>query len=131
VTLLELMAVVVVIGVLGMIALPSYRQYTMRAHRTEAKAALLRIAAAQERFYLTNNRYGTLAELEAAGFPTTSDYGVYTLDIEDADAVTYTATATPADGGGTNGVDMTADAHCAEFSITATGVRDATNDDCW
>jgi prepilin-type N-terminal cleavage/methylation domain-containing protein len=30
ITLLELMTVVMVIGILGMIAVPSYRQYTLR-----------------------------------------------------------------------------------------------------
>src|SRR5690606_11326785 len=65
-TLLELMAVVTVIGVLGMIAIPSYRQYVMRAHRTEAKAALLQLQTNQERFYLTNRTYGTAAQLIAA-----------------------------------------------------------------
>ena len=62
VTLLELMAVVVVIGILGMIALPSYRQYVMRAQRTDAKTALLQLQTNQERFYLSNRRYGTVAE---------------------------------------------------------------------
>ena len=39
VTLLELMIVVVVIAVLGAVAIPSYREYTRRAHRAEAKGA--------------------------------------------------------------------------------------------
>ena len=41
VTFIELMAVVLIIAILGLIALPSYRQYAIRAHRTEGKAALL------------------------------------------------------------------------------------------
>jgi hypothetical protein len=28
-------------------------------------------------------------------------------------------------------VNMTADTHCASFSITSAGVRTATNTDCW
>jgi len=59
VTLLELMTVVLVIGILSAIAIPSYRQYTMRAQRSDATAALLRIASAQEKFYLQNNTYTT------------------------------------------------------------------------
>ena len=55
VTLLELMAVVMVIGILGMIAIPSYRQYVTRAQRVEAKTALLRLQTNQERFYLANH----------------------------------------------------------------------------
>ena len=63
VTLLELMAVVVVIGILSIVALPSYRQYVLRAQRTEAKSALLRLATNQERYYLGNRTYGTVALL--------------------------------------------------------------------
>ncbi|NIW24708.1 MAG: hypothetical protein GWN29_09170, partial [Gammaproteobacteria bacterium] len=40
------MIVVVIIAVLGMVALPSYRQYSIRAQRTEAKTALLMLATA-------------------------------------------------------------------------------------
>ena len=97
VTLLELMAVVMVIGILGIIALPSYRQYVMRAQRTEAKTALLQLQTNQERFYLQNRRYGTIAELLAANLLTsaTTENGSYQLTIAGADANTYTATATP------------------------------------
>jgi type IV pilus assembly protein PilE len=133
VTLLELMAVVMVIGILGIVALPSYRQYTMRAHRTEAKSALLQVATNEERYYLQNRSYGNAAQLTAAGFPTTSEYGVYTIAVTTTNGWgnDYTATATPVSGGGTNGVDMTADTHCASFSISSTGARTATNADCW
>ena len=63
VTLLELMAVVVIIGVLGTLAVNSYRGYLLRANRTEARVALLRVQAAQEKFFLQNNRYADTAEL--------------------------------------------------------------------
>jgi type IV pilus assembly protein PilE len=136
VTLLELLTVVTIIGILGMIAIPSYRQYTRRAHRTEAKTALLELAANQERFYLQNRRYGTIAELAAANFPVASENGVYTMAITTVNglAVDYTATATPVAGGGTNGIVMTDDTECASFSITSQGVKSATPDPsnrCW
>jgi type IV pilus assembly protein PilE len=131
VTLIELMIVVVVIGILGMIALPSYRQYTLRTHRTEAKAALLQVATNQERYYLENRTYGTTEQLAAAGYPMTSEHGIYAITIANASATGYTAIATPVSGGGTNGVDMTIDTHCAQFTINHAGVRGATNDDCW
>jgi len=136
VTLIELMVVVMVIGVLGMIAIPSYRQYTMRAQRTEAKTALLQIATNQERFYLQNNSYATLAQLAAANFPTMTEHGVYTLTLATANGWVqdYTATATPTPGGGTNGVDMTADPDCTTFTLNSRGVRTATpdpNGTCW
>ena len=99
VTLLELMAVVMVIGVLGMIAIPSYRQYTMRAHRTEAKSALLQLAANQERYYLSNRTYGTVAQLVAANLLNAgglSERGSYQITLAGVSATGYQATATPA-----------------------------------
>jgi type IV pilus assembly protein PilE len=129
-TLLELMAVVMVIGILGMIAIPSYRQYTMRAQRTEAKAALMRLQTNQERFYLANRTYsGDPVALGFAGSIT--ERGAYALTIVGADATGYTATATPRVGGA---IDMTNDAQCTSFSVTATGVRTATGTTaatCW
>jgi type IV pilus assembly protein PilE len=133
VTLLELMAVVMIIGVLGMIALPSYRQYVMRAQRTEAKNALLQIQTNQERFYLANRRYGTVPELIAANLlaAATTENGSYQLAIAGPDTNTYTATATAIAGGR---VDMTLDAMCTSLSITAQGVKTATGTNptsCW
>jgi type IV pilus assembly protein PilE len=134
VTLLELMAVVLVIGVLGVIAVPSYRQYVMRAHRTEAKTALLQLQTNQERYYLANRTYGTVAQLVAANLLTAgglSEQGTYTITIAGANATGYVATATPTDGAD---IDMTADAQCTTFSINAQGVRTATGSapaNCW
>jgi type IV pilus assembly protein PilE len=137
VTLLELMAVVLVIGVLGMIAIPSYRQYSMRAQRTDAKTALLQLATNQERYYLANNSYGTVAELQDAdllsgeGGNAFSERGAYRITIPVADATTFTATATPVAGGSIN---MTDDAQCTSFTVTAEGTRTATGTaaaTCW
>jgi type IV pilus assembly protein PilE len=134
VTLLELMAVVVVVGILAMIALPSYRQYVMRAQRTDAKTALLQLATNQERFYLQGRRYGTVAELQAVNLlpnPARSEHGSYQITIAGANANTYTATATPVAG---SNPDMTADAMCTTFSLTAQGVKTATGTtptSCW
>ena len=134
VTLLELMAVVVVIGVLATLALPSYRQYVMRAQRTDAKAALLQVATNQERYYLANRTYGTVAQLIAANLLAAngrSERGAYQITIAGADANGYTATATPVGGGD---FDMGGDAQCASFSITAQGVKSATGSapaNCW
>jgi type IV pilus assembly protein PilE len=132
VTLLELMVVVMILGLLVVIAVPSYRQYTMRAQRTEAKTALLQLATNQERFYLQNRRYGGTADLTALGFPTgRSERGAYALTVPVADGITYTAVATPVAGGA---FDMLSDAECASFTITSQGLRTAApdpNQRCW
>jgi type IV pilus assembly protein PilE len=132
VTLIELMTVVVVIAILGMIAIPSYRQYSMRAQRTEAKTALLMLATAQERFYLQNNTYSNnFAALNLTGM---SENNVYTLVIPLANTQTYQANAVPTPGGGINGKDMNADVECAQFGINAQGLKTAApdpNNVCW
>ena len=57
VTLIELLITVAIVAIIAAIAIPSYNNYVLRAHRTEAKSALLSMAAAEERFYSTNNAY--------------------------------------------------------------------------
>jgi type IV pilus assembly protein PilE len=137
VTLLELLAVITIIGILGAIAVPGYRQYVLRAQRTEAKTALLQLATNQERFYLANRTYGSVLQLQNAnllagsGGNAFSERGLYQITIASPDRVTYTATATPVAGGA---VDMREDTRCATFSITAQGLRTATGSDaanCW
>ena len=129
----EILIVIVIVGILGAIALPSYRQYTVRTQRTEAKTALLRLAANQARFYLQNNSY--TGELAALGFSDgVSENGIYTLAVSVADANTFQATAVPTIGGGTNGVDMTGDSDCVLFTVNAAGARTADPDPtkrCW
>ena len=138
VTLVEIMVVVGIVALLAAVAVPSYRQYTIRAHRTEAMAALLRLATNQERFYLQNNEY-TL-DPEALGFPAgLSEQGVYTLEIGTNMGVTvdWFAIARPTPGGGRNSIDQTPDTECTAFTLTSAGVRTATplpngaNDRCW
>ena len=132
-SLIELLIVLVIISIITLVALPNYRQFYIRAQRSEAKNALLLLASNQERFYLQNNTYTD--DLALLGFPAgTSEKGVYTLTVPVANANAFQATAVPTPGGGVNGTDQTADDDCATFSINAQGVRTATPDPdskCW
>ena len=56
-TLIELMITVAVVGILSAIALPSYREYIARGHRTEVQTILLAGQQWMERFYSENYRY--------------------------------------------------------------------------
>jgi type IV pilus assembly protein PilE len=137
VTLIELLAVMVIIAILGLIAIPSYRQYSIRAHRTEGKAALLRLATNQERFYIQNHRYSDAVDASVGFTSALSENGVYAITVEllGADWTQgYKATVTPVPGGGTNGVDQTLDTDCTSFSLTSAGDKSATGlhpESCW
>ena len=84
--------------------------------RNEAKAALLKLAVNQERFYQSNETYSDdLTQLDFATDPFVTDSGSYTIDIAPgADASNYSATATY------NVAD--AEAHeCLSFEIDGRG----------
>src|SRR5690606_28960918 len=125
ITLIELMIVVVIIAVLGALAFPSYRQYSIRTQRTEAKAALLQLAANQERWYLDQNTYTT--NLANLGFPGgVTPEGNYSLAIPVANATTFRARATAVAGG-----NLADDAECSWFEINSQGTRTAAGANCW
>jgi len=95
-TLIELMIVIVVIGVLAAIALPSYADYVKRARRADAKAGILAIQLAQEKWRVNNSAY--TSDLMDLGYATSDNEssidGYYTLDIAaGATGVSYTVTA--------------------------------------
>jgi type IV pilus assembly protein PilE len=127
VTLMELLTVMVIVGILAGIAIPSYRNYLIRAQRSDATAALLRLAAAQEKFYLQNNRYASAAEValpRPAGLGITgTEHGYYALVVASNNAASdFTATATAVAGGA-----QATDSDCATFTINEQGQRTALN----
>lgn len=128
-TLVELMIVVLLMSIILGISVPSYRAYTLRAGRIDASNVLLRIAAAQERFYLQNGTYASDAELtvdppNGLGFGSgKSAHGYYDLAIApDANGLTigYAVTATVDPAGNQKG-----DADCGSLSIDQNGRRGA------
>jgi type IV pilus assembly protein PilE len=132
VTLIELIVVMVIIGILAAIAIPSYRQYVMRSQRADAQAALLALATAQEKFYLQCGTYATAfgaasscADGEVA-FSAVSEKGWYDLTIPAANATGFTIRAAPAAGS-----PQLTDGQCSWFQVTDRGVRTASNAECW
>ncbi|MBT8084271.1 MAG: type IV pilin protein [Woeseia sp.] len=126
-TLIELLIVIVIVGILAAIAYPNYAEYSARAKRTEAKAALLQIATNQERFYLQNNTYTD--DMTKLGFSASGDYETdseaYIVDITSADASNFSATATYQLGGEEV-------SKCLTFTIDGRGTKEsAPYDDCW
>src|SRR2546429_5200969 len=63
-TLIELMVVLVIVAILSTLAVGSYRRYVLRANRTDATSALLRIQVAEEKFFLQRSEEHT-SELQS------------------------------------------------------------------
>ena len=122
VTLIELMIVVVVVAILASIAVPSYRQFVLRSHRTEARSALLNVAAAQEKFYLQCNEYSTALAGDPAAACDSRGLGFDNATLEyynismDAAAETFTIQA-DAKGG------QVADTDCKVMDIDEQGLK--------
>jgi type IV pilus assembly protein PilE len=77
-TLIEVMIVVAIVAILAAVAVPSYKNSIQKTRRAEAKEALTRIAAAQERFFFTNNRYANMAEITQVN-PYLTENGHYSV----------------------------------------------------
>lgn len=126
-TLIELMIVVAIVAIIAAIAYPSYTNYVLRTRRADGKEFLMRIAAAQERYYTNLNRYGTMENLNLEA---TSEKGYYIVNavLSNGDQA-YVLTATP-QGPQVND-------QCANLILTSTGFKDwsgakpPTNGNCW
>jgi len=102
-TLVELMIVVAVVGILAAVALPSYRNYVVRAARVEAQAELLELASLQEKIFLNSNSYtvsvtGAYNGTSAGGLGRTSGTtkdGRYTISVVDGCATLAAVVGTP------------------------------------
>ena len=126
-TLLELMIVVVIISILAIVSYPNYREFAARAKRNEAKAALLKAATNQEKFYLQNQRFSTdLTELGFSSNPFKTDSGSYEIRVDAAvPAANFTVTATY------QNTDEELN-RCGTFTIDGRGTKTSGPwNDCW
>jgi len=56
----EVLVAVVIVAILASIALPSYRHAMQKTRRTEGRALLQLVMAAEERYYAAHHRYAAL-----------------------------------------------------------------------
>lgn len=137
-TLIELLVTVAIVAILAAIAYPSYSAQIMKSRRADGREMLLRVAAAQERFYTTRNAYtNTLSELGINSGDSESRYYVITSaagpvaagGTPPATQQTYVLTATPQ---GAQAADK-----CVNLTLSNAGERDysgphpSTNGNCW
>lgn len=104
-TLIELIITISIISILAAIAIPAYNGYTMESRRTDARAATLEIALAQEKYRSVCPTYAAnigatidCTTSTLAGDATSAD-GYYTVSITANSATAYTIAAVAVAGG--------------------------------
>ena len=133
-SLIELVVAMLIAAILAAIAIPSYSNYVRKAHRTDAKNALLDLASLEERFFSTNNTYSsTWSDLGYSGASAvTIGNGYYTVAVPTVVAATaptattvgvpatYTLVATAIN-------DQLKDTTCRTYTVNSIGTRTATD----
>ncbi len=138
-TLIELLAVVAIIGILGAVAVPTYTNQMQRARRSDAKTALEHVRAAQEMWRAEKGGYATdgggataeerLRSTMGVSAATISPY--YTWNFSVKTTSSYTAQAIPAgsqisDRGGTLFINQNG----TKWSVYGGTRRDYPNSEC-
>lgn len=120
-SLIELIVVMAIMGILTTMAYPSYKNYIVRAHRSDGQSALLDLAIRLEQFYAEHNRYQTATLGTGAATDilstTTSPENYYTLSITKASANEYALKATP------KGVQARLDTNCQSLTLNSQGAK--------
>lgn len=126
-TLIELMIVVVIIGIISMIALPSFQSSMTKGKRSDAKSTLMDASSKMEQFYLDNKTYTTTMTNLGFGSPADSPEGYYVISAQAATAgcpiaSCYVLVAT-AQGAQANDTD------CPTLTYSSLGVKSPAA--CW
>jgi len=130
VTLIELMLVVVILGIILAVAIPSYMDQTSKVRRQDGRELLLNMAQMLERCYTTHGSFND-ANCNAS-LPADSQDGFYRIPASgtsgvDVSANSFDLVAVPQ--GGHAGDD------CGNLTLSSTGARGRTGsadmDNCW
>jgi type IV pilus assembly protein PilE len=105
-TLIELMIVIVIIAILMTIAIPSYRRYVIRGHRSAAIGEMMSLANREQQLLIANRAYADTAALTASGYtpaPEVTQFYTYTVTVGTSVLPTFLITFTPTGGQASDG----------------------------
>ncbi|NRA83452.1 MAG: prepilin-type N-terminal cleavage/methylation domain-containing protein [Gammaproteobacteria bacterium] len=122
-SIIELMTVVILIGVLAAIALPSYQYAVRKSRRSEAHHGLIKMQLEQENYRMLNVVY---ADDFGSGINDVKAHSAsyYQIEITDDSATTYTLTAKAI-----TDKPQAGDTGCTEITLNQNG--DKTPSQCW
>ncbi|BBN80946.1 type IV minor pilin protein PilE [Pseudoalteromonas sp. A25] len=125
-TLLEALIVLVILGIVASVAYPSYRNFLVKAARSEAMVVLLDAANKQEQYYVDNRSYTD--KLSDIGVPEKTENGYYSLSVT-VDEATFEVVAKPIAG------PVSGDKECSALMINELGQKlsegSETKEYCW
>jgi len=98
-TLIEILIAVAIVGILAMIAYPSYTQYVIKTNRVDAQSKMMEISQKLMQYKAANGNFtgATITDNNIYGstnFPQTGDT-TYTFTLDVSDAHSWTLTAEP------------------------------------
>lgn len=137
-SVIELLAVMVMLAILAALSLPSYQDAVRRAKRAEAWATLLKNMQQQERYYSRYGSYAAFSALQPQGFtwhsgstPQSSAYEISATACE-GHTLKHCVILT-AEPGGRHVQLSYADPACGALSLDSAGVRavSGAGDSCW
>lgn len=99
-TLIEVLVVVVIIGILAGVALPSYSRYVERGKLTDATSELMQYRVQIEQYYQDNGKYGSATNAACGVTRAQTTYFTFACTVGNSSTDTYLATASSRAGAG-------------------------------